>query len=298
MRPNRSRHATIDDDATAMVRARIRRVTGTSATGSGADDDHSGPRTEPATPAAAEPRSEPNGWLPPTLRTARGGLDRAHVAVVVLVVLLGVAGAVILFGLGRPTIEPIAATVESSGTPIEPSAQPTGEPPATAAAVDPAPATSPTAAEPMIVHVAGLVAKPGVVELPAGSRVIDAVRAAGGATDEADLTPINLARVLTDGEQVVVTGEPPPGQPPAPPPEPPPNDGGDPAAGNAAGVPVNLNTATSEQLQSLPGIGPALAQRILDWRDENGRFTVIDELLEVSGIGEQRLADLDGLVTV
>ena len=146
------------------------------------------------------------------------------------------------------------------------------------------------------VHVAGAVSRPGLVELAAGARVADAVEAAGGVTRVADPASVNLARPVVDGEQVVVARR---GQPVALPAVTPSGSVAVPGAGGApVGAPVDLNTATMEQLDGLPGIGPVLAQRILDWRVANGRFTVVDELGEVSGIGDATLADLRPLVTV
>ncbi|HEX2306800.1 MAG TPA: ComEA family DNA-binding protein [Jatrophihabitantaceae bacterium] len=138
----------------------------------------------------------------------------------------------------------------------------------------------------VVVDVVGRVRHPGLVRLPAGSRVDDAVRAAGGAVPRTDLTGLNLARILVDGEQIAVgiaVRVPPPG-----------TSG---SSGAGAGL-INLNSATAEQLDSLPGIGPVLAQRILDWRTEHGRFVSVDQLREVSGIGEAKFADIRGLVTV
>ncbi len=142
---------------------------------------------------------------------------------------------------------------------------------------------------------AGDVARPGVVTLPAGSRVVDAIEAAGGAATDVDLTPLNLARVLTDGEQVLVGVDSPHGSEPA----------GDHAAGDtasggdpASGGVVSLNTAGAAELETLPGIGPALSQRILDWREQNGRFSSVDELLEVSGIGPSTFEDIEPLVAL
>ncbi len=142
------------------------------------------------------------------------------------------------------------------------------------------------------VHVVGEVADPGVVHLPEGARVTDAIEAAGGALTTADLKRINLARKLGDGEQVHV---PAPGEPilsgafgPTV------------AAASAAGssTPVNLNSASAQELESLPGVGPVLAQRILDWRVAQGRFSSVEELGEVRGIGEKLLAQLTPKVTV
>jgi competence protein ComEA len=131
---------------------------------------------------------------------------------------------------------------------------------------------------PLLVHVLGAVARPGLVELASGARVVDAVAAAGGFTAEADPAGVNLARPVVDGEQLVVlaTGQ-----------VPPPAAGGAPGGGAATtdGV-VNLNTADIAALDTLPRIGPALAQRIIDWREANGPFTSVDQLLEVAGIGD------------
>jgi competence protein ComEA len=121
-----------------------------------------------------------------------------------------------------------------------------------------------------------------------GSRVFDAIEAAGGVRGAVDLTPLNLARLLVDGEQVLVGVE---GAPPL--------LGSPGATGGSPGDSlVDLNTATLEQLETLPGVGPVLGQRIIDWRTEHGRFSTVDELLEVSGIAEARFADLAPRVRV
>ncbi len=143
----------------------------------------------------------------------------------------------------------------------------------------------------VVVDVAGWVRSPGVYELPVGSRVVDALQRAGGARPGADLTSINLAALLTDGEQVVVgkrgstlgSGSS--------------VTGGGGATGAGGGL-VNINTASLDDLETLPGIGPALGQRIIDYREQHGAFASVDDLLNVSGIGDQRLADLRDLVTV
>jgi competence protein ComEA len=132
------------------------------------------------------------------------------------------------------------------------------------------------------VHVAGRVRRPGLVRLAAGSRVLDAVRAAGGTTPGADLDAVNLARKLVDGEQVRIPAR---GQAPAAAP-----------AGQAAG-PLDLNTATAEQLDTLPGVGEVTAGRIVAYRAAHP-FTSVDELLEVPGIGQRRFEQLKDLVTV
>jgi competence protein ComEA len=138
------------------------------------------------------------------------------------------------------------------------------------------------------VDVAGKVRRPGIVVLPAGSRVVDALDAAGGARPGVDLTSLNLARLLVDGEQVLV-GLPVPagvvGSAVA-------------SAAPADGAPVDLNTATAAELETLPEVGPVTAEAILAWRTEHGGFTAVEELLEVDGIGEATLATIAPHVTV
>lgn len=140
----------------------------------------------------------------------------------------------------------------------------------------------------VVVDVVGKVKRPGVYRLHPGARVEDAVQAAGGTTAGADLSSTNLARKLVDGEQIAV------GLAPAQAPG---------TTGSSAGVTgsgglIDLNTATAEQLDALPGVGPVLAQHILDWRSAHGRFDSADQLREVSGIGPSKFADLRPLVTV
>ncbi|MGO1544718.1 MAG: helix-hairpin-helix domain-containing protein [Gulosibacter sp.] len=156
-----------------------------------------------------------------------------------------------------------------------------------------------------LVHILGAVASPGVYELGANARVVDAIAAAGGLNEDADVAQINLARPAVDGEQIYVPkiGEtPPPLAEVAP--EPGANGGhdanGDPNAGGttSAGGLVNINTASVSELENLPRIGPAMAQRIIDYRDANGGFSSVDELKEVSGIGEATFEQLAPLVTV
>jgi len=139
-----------------------------------------------------------------------------------------------------------------------------------------------------VVHVAGAVRRPGVYRLPPGSRVDDALRRAGGARRRADLSAVNLAAPVEDGRQVLVpervraaVGA-----------------GGAPAAAGTQDLPLNLNTATLEQLDELDGVGPATAQKILDHREERGGFGSVEELGEIPGIGEKRLASLREAVSV
>jgi competence protein ComEA len=159
---------------------------------------------------------------------------------------------------------------------------------------------------PVIVSVVGLVNKPGLVTLSSGARIADALTAAGGALDGADLIGLNMARRVTDGEQIIVGIAAPPGEPttmgssvasePGEPPSTP-----DPAPSGTASAPtssVDLNTATEEQLDALPGVGPVMAAAIVAWRDANGSFTSVDQLADVDGIGPARLEKLRAQVHV
>jgi competence protein ComEA len=167
---------------------------------------------------------------------------------------------------GRP-LEVVAAPIAiASGTPIATSPH----------ASDTSPATTH-----VVVDVTGLVASPGLVTLPAGSRVADAVAAAGGPTKPRATDAVNMARILVDGEQIVIGGEPSTSGP------------------ASTGPPlVDLNSADPSVFETLPGVGPVLAARILEWRQANGPFRSVDELGEVSGIGDATLARLRQLVRV
>jgi competence protein ComEA len=142
----------------------------------------------------------------------------------------------------------------------------------------------------LVVHVVGQVAGPGLLELAAGSRVADAIDAAGGPLATADLAALNLARTLTDGEQVVVPAI---GDPPLPG-----SESGSPGTPDTSRGPVDLNRATLDELDALSGIGPVLADRIVAWREEHGTFTSVDELTEVEGIGPALLERLRPAVRV
>lgn len=156
------------------------------------------------------------------------------------------------------------------------------------AVAPPAPTASPSEAPVLLVDVAGWVRHPGVYELHEGDRVIDAIEAAGGARSGAALDSLNLAAPLSDGTQVMVLRV----SPVAP--------GGTPAPGSASGTPtkININSASATDLEALPGIGEVLAQRIVDYRTQNGPFGTVDDLLDVSGIGDAILAEIRDLVTV
>lgn len=177
--------------------------------------------------------------------------------------------------------EIVVAAPDTTASPLPPSTSP-GAP--VAASASPTPS-----ARSVVVHVAGAVVRPGIVTLSAGARVADAVQAAGGALPGTDMSGVNLARVLIDGEQVLVGLPAGAGAPADPTPAS--------SAGSGAAL-LDLNSATVDELQTLPGVGPVLAQRIVNWRTENGRFTSVEELQEVDGIGEQRLAELRSAVRV
>lgn len=147
---------------------------------------------------------------------------------------------------------------------------------------------------PLVISVVGKVRHPGLVSVPEGSRVADAIGKAGGALRGADLTTVNLARRVSDGEQIAV------GVPDlAPAPLAGPSGPGAATRGPAPdGGPLDLNQATVAQLDGLPGIGPVTAQRIVDWRTQHGQFRSVGQLREVQGIGDRRLGQLKSLVTV
>nr|WP_242483665.1 ComEA family DNA-binding protein [Streptomyces sp. NE5-10] len=229
-------------------------------------------------PVAAERRwrAAVRERLPVWVQT-RCGLEPRSLAA--LAVVLGVAACAAggFFWAGRP--EPVRAPELVGVAPV--AASPAS---AAASAAGPREGASPE----VVVDVGGKVRRPGVLTLPAGSRVADALRAAGGVRAGADLTGLNRARVLFDGEQVLV------GVPGAP-------AGGGPAPGpgggaGGSGAPLSLNTATAEEFDGLPGVGPVLARRIVDHRTEHGGFRAVEELREVDGIGERRFADLQPLV--
>jgi competence protein ComEA len=147
--------------------------------------------------------------------------------------------------------------------------------------------TAPEKRPALVVHVVGAVRRPGLYRLADGSRIADALERAGGATVRAELALVNLAAPVADGTQVIVPARQSVGRGAAPSADPP----------VALGGPVHLNTATLEQLDALPGVGPATAQRILDYRQEHGAFRSVDELDAVPGIGPARLEQLRELVT-
>jgi competence protein ComEA len=137
----------------------------------------------------------------------------------------------------------------------------------------------------LVVHVVGAVRKPGLYRLANGARIADAVRRAGGATRRADLSLVNLAAPVSDGTQVVVPRRAPPAA-----------TGTGEAGAAAPSGPLHLNTATVEQLDELPGVGPVTAQKIVDWREQHGAFSSVDDLDAIPGIGPARLEQLRELV--
>jgi competence protein ComEA len=236
---------------------------------------------------------------------------RRGVAVLVVVALLGAGGGAWYFLRAAPHVVPTPADCQTA----------TGQEPGSCLAVGVGPASSPTptdgfvpvgaAANPsgppapsevseLVVDVVGKVAKPGVFTLPPGSRIVDAIAAAGGALPHTDLTALDLARKLSDGQEIFV-GVPPPsgtaamsaggvvGDET--------NVGSGADAGSADPI-VNINTATQAELETLPGVGAVTAQKILAWRTQHGRFTSVTQLQQVSGIGPAKYAALAGRVKV
>ncbi|MFC8797423.1 helix-hairpin-helix domain-containing protein [Promicromonospora sp. NPDC057138] len=214
------------------------------------------------------------------------------VVAIVAVLLLGVGVAAFsLGGDGAESLTPVAAGEESSGGSASPFAEgfpeatPTGAGPD--AGAGPVPGGGPDAG--LLVHVVGAVAEPGLVTVPDGARVADALQAAGGATGKADLTAVNLARTVVDGEQLYVPepGETVPGaEAPAT------GDSGVTGGEPAAGAAVDINAADAAALEALPGVGPSIAQAIVEWREANGPFASVDELEDVPGIGPATLDEI------
>ncbi|WP_043500803.1 ComEA family DNA-binding protein [Streptomyces glaucescens] len=221
----------------------------------------------------------------PVWLQARVGLERRSVLALTVLLVVAAGFAVQHFWSGRTETVRAPEVVEAAphAGAVAPQAETAGAPAGTGTS---APASTP--GPEIVVDVSGKVREPGIHRLPAGARVVDALEAAGGVRPGTDLDGLNRARFLVDGEQVVVGG-PAPAQGPAPG-----AAGGVP--GGAPAGPVSLSTATVEQLDTLPGVGPVLAQHIVDHRTRHGGFRSVDELREVDGIGERRFADLRDLV--
>jgi competence protein ComEA len=247
-----------------------------------------------------EPDTSLSRWLPDTTTSAGTGgwiaairADPGRAGVIGLAAVGVIAVLVTVFTLVRDK-PPAVASAKLPPVEMVSSASPT-----------PGPAP-PNADGPVIVSVVGLVHKPGLVTLAPGARIADALTAAGGALDGADLIGLNMARRVTDGEQIIVGIVAAPGQPAAmgssvsspaaaAAPTDAPSDSGKDSA--ATGL-VDLNTATVEELDALPGVGPVTAAAIVAWRDANGRFTSVDQLGDVDGIGPARLEKLRDRVRV
>jgi len=190
---------------------------------------------------------------------------------------VGVVGVVVAAIVGFVLLWPSTAGSSPEDTLPRASSAPASEP-----------STPTTASAMVVVQAAGAVARPGVYRLARGARVDDLVRAAGGLADDADPDRVNLAALLVDGQRIYIprVGEAlPAGDAP-------------PASDSAAGQPIDLNSATLAQLDTLPGVGPATAQAIIDYRSQHGPFHSVDDLLNVRGIGPAKLDELRGLVTV
>lgn len=250
----------------------------------------------------ARPDTALSRWLPETATQDRPGwvaavrADPGRAGVVGLAVVGVLAVLVTVFTLWRDD-PPAVVAAKLPAVEMVSSASPKPGPPA--------------ADQPVVVSVVGLVHRPGLVTLPPGARIADALEAAGGAVDGADLIGLNMARRLTDGEQILVGIAAAPGRPTtmgssttgssttgAQDGAAGPSSSAPAAPGGGTGEPVNLNTATVEQLDTLPGVGPVTAAAIVAWRDANGAFGSVDQLGEVDGIGPARLAKLRELVHV
>jgi competence protein ComEA len=228
-----------------------------------------------------------DGWM------ARVRADPGRAGAIALAVIAAIAVLVTIFTLMRDDPAPVRSAklppVEAvSSASHDPSASPTAKP-----------------NQPVVVSVVGLVHTPGLVTLAPGARIADALKAAGGTTDGADTTGLNMARQVGDGEQIIVGIAPVGGQPPVlgssiSPGSPAPSTPGSPSRPDKPGRAevINLNTATVQELDTLPGVGPVTAAAIVAWRDANGKFTSVDQLAEVDGIGQGRLEKLRPLVRV
>ncbi len=229
---------------------------------------------------------------------ARVRADPGRAGAIALAVVAALAVLVTVFTMVRDRPVPVMSAKLPSVEPVSPANPRSSASPGPAAGAD----------LPVVVSVVGLVHTPGLVTLAPGARIADALQAAGGAIDGADTIGLNMARQLGDGEQIVVGLAAPSGQPSV--------LGSSVGAGTAgpagtSGTPttapksaakttdvLDLNTATVEQLDALPGIGPVTAAAIVAWRQHNGRFTSVDQLADVDGIGPARLDKLRTLVRV
>ena len=271
------------------------------------------PAADPVATGNGRRRGRLRGFVPPRLHFTALDPGRRGVAVLVVVALLGASGGAWYFLRAAPHVHAADASAVAA-TSVDPSTDPTlgsvHSPTESAAPTDgfvpvgagvlPSGLPSPSKASELVVDVVGKVAKPGVFTLPPGSRIVDAIAAAGGALPHTDLTALDLARKLSDGQEIFV-GVPPPSGPAAM------SAGGvvgdDTNVGAAAGAGspdpiVDINTATQVELETLPGVGAVTAEKILAWRTQHGRFTSVTQLQQVSGIGPAKYAALAGRVKV
>lgn len=283
----RAREPRVPQEDRQVPLARLRWLFGATPTEGAREEVHTvvepGPsEAGPAVPPSGRVRSSPVrpsmreaawGWAvehtPATLRGAAVDPGRPGVRALAVIGIVAALVAAMFFWRARPAAVPAPPAPTPAGVSEAASATPTDSV--------------------VVVHVGGKVREPGVFTLPAGSRVVDAVEAAGGAKRGADTGTLNLARPLTDGEQILVgvPGADPSAAPPGP------ED-----ADDAAAPQLDLNTATVEDLEELPGIGPVLAERIVDYRAQHGGFRSVDQLQGVSGIGPKRFADIKDKVRV
>ncbi|MFE2182776.1 helix-hairpin-helix domain-containing protein [Streptomyces sp. NPDC059455] len=248
-------------------------------------EGHEGPENEPEN---APLRKRDRAGLAlrerlPVWLQLRCGMELKTVAALAVALLTAVAFAAYHFWTGRPQTVRAPDPEPPRAAPSEPGPTPGGQ------------LTASGGGRTVVVDVTGKVRRPGLRKLPPGARVADALEAAGGVRPGADLSGLNRARPLVDGEQIVVgapaTGPPAPGAAVSGS-----NAPNAPAGPGAPGGSISLNSATAEQLDTLPGVGPVLARHIIDYRTQHGGFRSIDELREVNGIGERRFADLRPLV--
>ena len=238
------------------------------------------PEREPEAPVEVpEPgrHARRRGWTLPRL-PGPVAIGPGQLAVVALVVVVGLVVTTGWLLRSDPREVRAPAAVPTTAAPLVSGLL--GDPPAAVRSAD---------AE-LVVDVAGKVRRPGIAVLAAGSRVVDALEAAGGVRPGVDLTALNLARTLVDGEQILVGVTPVPGVAAG--------AVATPSALGSVGVLVPLNSAGQAELESLPEVGPVTAAAIIAWRDAHGGFTAVDELLEVDGIGEATLGQLAPLVTL
>lgn len=255
---------------------------------------------------------DPFNTLAPTSRATSGaphapsgaGRTRLRIgvgaAIVLLLAALGVTVAVTAIGQVSHSVR-VPANPGGEALSADAPGSAAGESPGAGSPADPSASPEPTGATGVFVHVLGAVARPGLFEVHQGARVVDVVAAAGGLLPTADETGLNLARLVSDGEQLYVPAQGEVGSgPPAAAQAGPGGAAGAPgAAGTGGAVPkVNLNTATMADLDTLPRIGPAMAQRILDYRAAEGRFASVEDLRNVTGIGDKTFAALKDLITV